>query len=162
MDIFQNEQTRVEKRIPEVVPQFEDIGTRGKIIGGKLHELKNALKYPASAGHNLSGSGLGAEDVSANFEKVKHELGAYSENSAILIKDLTKILTEVRYSLHSFTTYPRSKTVNLWAFGSTFSGRNLLYYLFSITAIIVSSWLLSVSAVICDGRKRLVAFLTSR
>jgi hypothetical protein len=151
MDIFQNEQTRVEKRIPEVVPQLEDIGARGKIIAEKLHNLKNALKYPASAGHNLSGSGLGAEDVSANFEKVKHELGAYSENSAILINDLTKILTEVRYSFHSFTTYPRSKTVTLWAFGSACSGKGLLIYLLSIGAIIISSWLLSVSAVTCDS-----------
>jgi hypothetical protein len=101
MDIFQNEQTRVEKRIPEVVPQLEDVATRGGIIGRRLHELKNGLKYPESSGHNFLGSEINVKDVTSKFDEIKNELGHYSENSAILIKDLTRILTEVRYSFHS-------------------------------------------------------------
>jgi hypothetical protein len=151
MDIFQNEQARIEKRIPEVVPQLEDIGARGQIIAEKLHQLKNALKYPESSGRKYFGSEIKAEEVKLKFEVIKGELDGYSENAAILIKDLTTILTEVRsVSSDSLPNY-RSKTVTLWAFGSAFSGRGLLTYLLTISAIILSSWLLGVTAVICDS-----------
>jgi hypothetical protein len=101
MDIFQNEQVRIEKRIPEVVQQLEDIGIRGKIIGQQLHELRNALKYTESSERKLFGSEIKTEEVKLKFDVIKSELDAYSENSAILFKDLTKILTEVRLVINA-------------------------------------------------------------
>jgi hypothetical protein len=97
MDIFQNEQTRVEKRINEVLPQLEDIGARGLLISKHLYETKNAVKYPKSRGHGLLGSDIHKEDIDDKFGQIKAELSLYSENSGSLIRDLSKILTEIRY-----------------------------------------------------------------
>ena len=45
----------------------------------------------------------------------------------------------------------RLHTVTLWAFGSKFSGRNLLIYLLLISAGIIAAWLIRATAVICDS-----------
>jgi hypothetical protein len=98
MDIFKNEETRVAEKIDAVIPQFEEIAQRGRIIAKELHEVKNALKYPKALGHNLFGSELCAKDVSQKLEEVKNELDGYAEKSKAVIDDVTKILTEIRYS----------------------------------------------------------------
>jgi len=97
MDIFRNEETRVAARIDAVVPQFEEIGQCGRIISGKLHEIKNALKYPKSSGHSFLGSQLPRAEAEAKLEKVKNELDVYAEKSKAAINDVTRILTEIRY-----------------------------------------------------------------
>jgi hypothetical protein len=103
MDIFQNEQTRVEKRIHEVVPQLEGVALRGRIIMEELHKIKNALKHPSSAGNDLFGSDKESEG-SSKFEVIKNELEVYAEKSSALITDLTKILTDIRFARSSTLT----------------------------------------------------------
>ena len=104
MDIFQSEQARVEDRIDEVIPLLEDVATRGRMIAGDLHIIKNAIKYPNSLDHKVIGSGLHPDDVSHKFGKVKNELDVYAEKSSIVIKELTKIITEIRYIYFIFSS----------------------------------------------------------
>ena len=125
---------------------------RGRIIAEDLHIIKNAIKYPDSLGHKLIGSGLHPDDVSDKFGKVRNELDVYAEKSSIVIKELTKILTEIRYNSFIFLkAHLRDKTVTLWVLGTPCSGKSLLVYLLVITAAIALSWIYSVSAVICDS-----------
>src|SRR5208282_3825209 len=98
MDIFQIERACVHRRIDEVIPQLEDIGVRGSIINEKLHTLRNALQSPEFSGLKIFGSGMDTEDVSDKFGTIKNELDAYAENSSIMIQELTKMLTEIRYT----------------------------------------------------------------
>src|ERR1700738_3711646 len=98
MDIFRNEQTRVDKRIEEVVPQLEEVGLRGQLVGDQLYKIKNALKHPASSGNNLIGSDLNTGNVNTKLEEIKNELDVYAEKSRTLIADLTKILTDIRFA----------------------------------------------------------------
>jgi len=97
MDIFKNEETRVAEKTDAVIPQFEEIGQVGFHIGSKLHEIKNALKYPKDLGHGLFGSALCSKDVTVKLERVKNELNGYAEKSRAVIDDVTKILTKIRY-----------------------------------------------------------------
>jgi hypothetical protein len=99
MDIFQSEQARVEKRIDEVVSQLQDIGLRGQFINKKLYTLRNALKYPDHARRSVLELGESEKESNDSFAEIKAELLAYAEKSSILIQDLTKILTEIRYTL---------------------------------------------------------------
>jgi hypothetical protein len=96
MDIFLSEQTRVDKRIDEVGPQLVDIALQGRLVSIELHKVKNALKLPRSMEHNFLGSEI-SEDVSGKFVEIKNEFDVYAEKSSIVIKDLTKILTEIRH-----------------------------------------------------------------
>ena len=104
MYIFQTEQARVDDRIDEVIPLLEDVATLGRIIAGDLHIIKNAIKYPDSLGNKLIGSGLHPDDVSDKFGKVRNELDVYAEKSSIVITELKKILTEIRYNSFVFSS----------------------------------------------------------
>jgi hypothetical protein len=103
MDLFKNEETRVAEKVEAVVPQLEDIGQRGFQIGKELHECRNALKGSEASHRPLFGSDSSLDKVTLKLEQVRCELTVYSENSANLIRDITKILTEIRYksSLHN-------------------------------------------------------------
>ena len=96
MYIFESQQTRVDSRIDVVVPQLEDVGSRGLLITKALHELKNALKFPKSNDREFFGSEKCIKEVHEVLENIKHELNDYAETSGTLIQDLTKILTETR------------------------------------------------------------------
>jgi hypothetical protein len=161
MNIFQSEQARVEDRIDEVVALLEDVGARGRIVAEDCHIIKNAITYPDSLGHKLIGSELHPDNVSDKFGKVGNELDVYAEKSSIVIKELTKILIEIRYDTFVFLkAHARDKTVTLWVLGTPCSGKSLLVYLLVVTAAIALSWIYSVSAVICDSLSLLYPRLT--
>ena len=96
MDIFQNEQARVDKQIDQFLLQLEDIGARGSQIANKLDECQNALKSSNNSRIALFGSVMDEKEASSNFEKAKSELDVYTEKSAVLVKDLTQMLTGMR------------------------------------------------------------------
>lgn len=96
MDIFQNEQTHIDKQTDQFLLQLEDIGARGSRIAQKLDDCQNALKYSNNSRIALFGSVLNDKEAGSDFEKVKSELDVYTEKSAALIKDLTQMLTEIR------------------------------------------------------------------
>ena len=104
MDIFQSEQARVEDRIDDVIPLLEDVAARGRIIAEDLHIIKNAIKYPDSLGHKFIGSGLHTDDMSDKLGTVRNELDVYAEKSSVVIKELTKMLTEIRYNFSIFSS----------------------------------------------------------
>lgn len=99
MDTFQSEQTRLDKRIDEVLSQLEDIGFRGYIIGKNLHLLRTTLKCPELAPGSLLESEESKKGNNDCFAEIKKELLTYSEKSAILLEHVTKVLTEIRYDL---------------------------------------------------------------
>ena len=106
MDIFQSEQARINDKIDEVVPLLEDVGSSREDHRGRSATLSRMQSsIPDSLGHKLIGSELHTDDVSGKFEKVRNELDVYAEKSRIVIKELTKMLTDIRYNsfiLNSF------------------------------------------------------------
>lgn len=97
MNIFRNEETRVAEKIDVVVPRFEAVGQRGRIIADKLHRIRNVLDFPKSSkGHTLLGSDLCAKDVGLELDELKNELDDYAEEAKVVIGDVTNILTEIR------------------------------------------------------------------
>jgi len=97
MDMFRSEKTQIDKRLPEVHPKLEDLGQRGKIIAEKLHEIKNAVKYPRVKGHVFFGSEKSKDEVEVEAKNTKCELDVYGEKASILVGDLTVILTQIRH-----------------------------------------------------------------
>ena len=98
MDMFRSEKTQIDKRIPEVLPQLDDLGQRGKIISERLHKVKNAVKYPKAKGGSLFGSEKSRDEVEYDLKAIKGELDVYGEKASILVGDLTVILTQIGYS----------------------------------------------------------------
>ena len=95
MWIFEDEETQLQKRIPVLLPQLEDIGALGEIIAKEIHVLKKEFKHYDSK----TGGGDSAESSSApllKLETIKSEVSIYAENSAAVIEKLTSVLTEVR------------------------------------------------------------------
>jgi hypothetical protein len=99
MDAFRSEQTLVERKINGVLTQLEEVGMHGSRIADELHTLKNVVKYPKDEGHNFIGSDRPGCDVTNTFDKVRNELDLYAEKFAILIGDITEVVTQVRYLL---------------------------------------------------------------
>ena len=97
MEIFQDEQVRIDKRIDAFLPQLEYIGQQGSIVVHKLYDLTSALKSHQNNGQNLYGSEQSTANARDDFQTIKSELEDYAEKSAALIKDLTKLLTETRW-----------------------------------------------------------------
>jgi len=102
MAIFKNEQAIIEERISEIVPQLEDVGEQARVISGNLNIIMNALKHPDSWDHKLFGSGMRPQIINEKFGEVKNELDVYAEKSAALVKDITRILTDIMYPLFLF------------------------------------------------------------
>src|SRR5579859_7985153 len=96
MDIFQNERTRVEKRMGEFVPQLEDIGVAGKIIASEIFQVRKKVKEPSYLGNDILYPEKQKIPMEKRFEMIKEELRVYSEKSASLIASLTNVLLDIR------------------------------------------------------------------
>ena len=100
MDMFRSEKSQIDKRIPEVLPQLQDLASRGQIIAGSLHKVKNAVKSPRVEGRFLFGLDKSKEGVEEDLKSIKSELDVYGEKASILVGDLTVILTQIGYPCH--------------------------------------------------------------
>lgn len=96
MQFLESEESQVERKIVGLLPQLEDLGSRGKVIAEELHVLTNALKYPKSGGYDLLGSEKDHSVIESRIEEIRNELHSYADKSSLLIEELSKMLTDIR------------------------------------------------------------------
>ena len=89
MDIFQTEQSRVDKRLEDHLIPLQDLGLQGQIILGVLSDAKRAVE--------ASKLDPKSDDAGIDLEAVKKQLDAYSTNAGLLVKTFTSIVTQIKY-----------------------------------------------------------------
>jgi hypothetical protein len=144
MDIFQTEQSRVEKILEEnYLIALQELGLKGHYVLTSLSEAKEIVE---GSRYNPEPS-----EGEAKVLFAKNLLKAYSANASVLIKRITGVLTEIRYMSFLPESHRRQKTTTLWIPGAPLSGRTLLLFLLFTGVGIAVSWALHVTAVICDS-----------
>ena len=98
MDIFQSENIRVDKAVDELIPQLEELGARGNIIGESLQEISRTLKQETSTDIHTSPA-----DEFLNIEKriqnVADDFHIYIERYDNLVEVVTYKIVQIRYRL---------------------------------------------------------------
>ena len=88
MDIFQTEHSRVEKRLAEYLLPLQDLGFQGREISKALYQAKDSLQS-----HQVTNN----DECQVDLGKIKKQLNTYSDDAAILVKNMAGILTDIRY-----------------------------------------------------------------
>jgi len=155
MDLFQTEQSRVEKILEEnYLIALQELGLEGHYVFKSLSEAKEIVEGSRSNPEPCKGE--------AKVLLAKNLLKTYSENASVLIKRITGVLTQIRYMSFLPESHRRQKTTTLWIPGAPLSGRTLLLFLLFTGVAIAVSWALHVTAIICDSRSQLPKKLTIR
>jgi len=90
MDLFQTEQSRVEKILEEnYLIALQELGLEGHYVLKSLSEAKEIVEGSRSNPEPREGE--------AKILLAKNLLNTYSANASVLIKRITGVLTEIRY-----------------------------------------------------------------